>query len=112
MVRDNRLQLFGASGATEISRANESPGGTPDEQTPERPLQPRKLRRGPSRSEPVFLAHPSVTLRDEAGPRYVPVSDVGDLLREVVCVLERARDGVGDGGADLDTPIVLFVDDA
>jgi hypothetical protein len=64
------------------------------------------------RSKAILLNDPSVTPADEAGPRYVCVSDVGDLLREVVCVLECAGDGVGDGGADLDPLADLVVEDA
>jgi hypothetical protein len=44
-----------------------------------------------------------------------PVADERDaqgLLREVFRVLEVLRDGLGDGGADLDAVIGLVVDDA
>jgi hypothetical protein len=40
------------------------------------------------------------------------LSDVGDLLREAVFVLEGFHDRVADGGGDLDTAGLLVVGDA
>jgi hypothetical protein len=39
------------------------------------------------------------------------LSDVRDLLREVFGVLEGMRDGLGDGGRDLDASVELVVAD-
>jgi hypothetical protein len=39
------------------------------------------------------------------------LSDVRDLLREVSRILECVRDGLGDGGGDLDAPVGLVVGD-
>lgn len=38
--------------------------------------------------------------------------DFKGLRWEVLCVVEHVRDGLGDGGADLDAVLCLVVDDA